>query len=152
MSRYLAVLFALLLLLGFAFSEDFYKGYCSSCHMPDARGIPGLYPPLRPMAMYLCLSEGRAYLIRTTLFGLVGPIRVQGIEYRGTRVMPAFGDWLDDEGIALILNDLLRVIEAKVPAFRMQEVRTYRTPRLTPNEVYRLREELLSKHPKPPCS
>jgi len=139
------------LLLGLAFGQAFYKGYCSSCHMPDARGIPSLYPPLGPIAAYACLSEGRAYLVRGVLFGLIGPLRVQGIEYPGTRYMPAFGHLLDDEGIALVLNDLLKVLRVGAPAFVPEEIGHWRTPPLTPNQVYRLREALLVRYPKPPC-
>lgn len=148
MNRYLLLL---PLLLNLALGQAFYKGYCSSCHMPEAEGIPGLYPPLGPIAAYACLPEGRAYLVRVVLFGLIGPLRVQGIEYRGTRFMPAFGDLLDDEGVALVLNDLLRVLRVRGPTFVPEEIGRWRTPRLTPNQVYRLREALLARYPKPPC-
>lgn len=139
------------LFLGLALGQPFYKGYCSSCHMPDARGIPGLYPPLTFIAAYLCLPEGRAYLIKAVLWGLIGPLKLEGVDYRGTRFMPAFGDLLDDEGVALVLNDLMRVIAVKGVVFTPREVSHQRTPRLTPNQVYRLREGLLTRYPQPPC-
>mgnify|MGYP000259795966 CR=1 FL=1 len=148
MSRYFLLL---PLLLGLALGQAFYKGYCASCHMPDAKGIPGLYPPLGPITAYACLPEGRAYLVRVVLFGLIGPLRVQGIEYPSTRFMPPFGELLDDEGVALVLNDLLKVLRIRGRAFAPEEISPWRTPRLTPNQVYHVREALLAQNPKPPC-
>jgi len=135
--------------LGSTRGQDFYKGYCATCHMPDGKGIPGLYPPLRFIGQYLCLPEGRAYLTRAILFGLVGPLEIEGIVYRGTRYMPAFGEVLDDDTLALVLNDLLGILRSRARPFTPREIREYRTPPATPNGVYQERLKFLGANPRP---
>lgn len=142
---------ASVVVLGLAWSQAFYHGYCGSCHLPNARGVPGLYPPLQSLGGYLCRVEGRRYATRVVLYGLVGPIEVEGVIYRGTRYMPSFGALLDDETVALILNDLLRLLHRPYPAFTAAEVKRYRSPRATPNDMFRERGILLNTLPRPPC-
>lgn len=146
--RHLALLVTL---LGLAWGQEFYRGYCASCHLPDGQGIPGLYPPLKPIGNYLCMSEARRYFTRVVLYGLVGPIRVDGIVYRGTRYMPPFGSFLDLDTITLVLNDLLVVLKLPYSPFTEKEVARYALPKSTPNQMFLERRRLLELFPHQPC-
>lgn len=79
-----------------------YTQNCASCHQANGQGIPGAFPPLAGHVPNLYNAEGgREYLIKVVLYGLQGPITVNGASYNG--VMNAWGQ-LSDEQIAATLN------------------------------------------------
>lgn len=89
-----------------------YRDLCASCHQPNGFGVPGAFPPLGRNVLELgATPEGRAYLIATVLYGVQGPLEVQGASYNG--IMPGFPHLSDDEVAALfghvlvVLNDPL---------------------------------------------
>jgi len=82
---------------------------CAPCHQPDGRGVAGVYPPLTPhLGRYVRVPEGRAYLIRVTLFGLMGRLESDGRVYNN--IMLPIGLSLTDQQVADILNFVLREI------------------------------------------
>jgi mono/diheme cytochrome c family protein/cytochrome c oxidase subunit IV len=79
-----------------------YTQNCASCHQANGQGIPGAFPPLAGHVPNLYNAEGgREYLIKVVLYGLQGPITVNGASYNG--VMNAWGQLSDDQ-IAATLN------------------------------------------------
>jgi mono/diheme cytochrome c family protein len=79
-----------------------YTQNCSACHQATGAGIPGVFPPLAGHALDLYQADGgRTYLIDVILYGLQGPIEVDGRTYAG--LMPPFAQ-LSDEQIAAVLN------------------------------------------------
>jgi mono/diheme cytochrome c family protein len=118
-------------------------GSCAACHQANGQGFPGAFPPLSGHAADLYEAD-REYLGQVVLFGLQGPITVEGARYAG--VMP---DWksLSDAQIAAVLNFVLSSWEN---AERVQEEQPYsaediaalRTPELTPQQVHARRSEL----------
>jgi len=84
------------------FAAQVYASNCSACHQPTGAGIPGAFPPLAGHAADLYGAEGgRSYLIDVLLYGLQGPITVNGMNYNG--LMPAWAQ-LSDEQIAALVN------------------------------------------------
>lgn len=77
-----------------------YNTYCSACHQPNGRGLPGQFPPLAGSDWVL--TEGPNRLIRIVLDGLQGPITVNGVEYNN--VMLPWRDQLSDEDIAAVVT------------------------------------------------
>ncbi len=78
---------------------------CNTCHQPNGMGAPGAIPPL-VASDWVTGSEER--VIRVVLYGLSGPIKVNGVDYNSA--MPAFGkvagsgfNWTD-ERIAAVLT------------------------------------------------
>src|SRR5690606_23311679 len=63
--------------------QALFAGTCSTCHMPDGKGMPGVFPPLAGSDW---LGRGNDELIRIVLNGLSGPIKVSGQDYNS--VMP----------------------------------------------------------------
>jgi mono/diheme cytochrome c family protein len=123
-----------------------YAAHCAACHQPTGLGIPGAFPPLAGHAPELYnVAGGREFLLKTILYGLVGPITIDGVTYN--LPMPAFPQ-LSDADIAAVLNYTLTAWgnEALLPAdfvpLEPQEVAALRGLDLTPTDVHTLRQGL----------
>jgi len=77
--------------------KQVYERICTTCHQPDGRGLPGVFPPLAK-SDFLMNDPERA--VRVLLEGLQGPITVNGQAFNG--VMPDFS--LTDDEIAAVLS------------------------------------------------
>lgn len=78
---------------------DVFRRTCIACHGVDGRGVPAVFPPL----------DGSDWLVgdpalpaRIVLHGLMGPVRVGGVEYQN--LMAPLGPVLDDQAIADVLT------------------------------------------------
>lgn len=79
---------------------------CAACHLPDGAGVPGAFPPVRNRAAKIAaLDGGREYLVTVVVYGLMGTIQVDGVQYFG--VMAGNTGMLDNEDIAAALNYLI---------------------------------------------
>jgi nitrite reductase (NO-forming)/hydroxylamine reductase len=74
--------------------EGVYNANCAACHQPTGQGLPGAFPPL---AQSDFLGGDRREVMQAALFGLSGPITVNGVDYNG--VMPSLG-YLSDQELA----------------------------------------------------
>ncbi len=82
--------------------ERVYGNECVACHQADGSGMGTAFPPLAGHTLDLLRGEGgREYLIDVVLYGLAGPIQVDGTEYSGH--MPGLAR-LSDEDIAAVVN------------------------------------------------
>lgn len=70
--------------------ERIYSDFCSACHKPDGKGIPGTFPPLSGTTI---VSGEPEKLIKTVLRGIPG----------AGEPMPSFA-FLDDKEIAAVLT------------------------------------------------
>ena len=75
-----------------------YNANCAACHQPDGSGLTGAFPPL---ASSDYLKGDRKQVLSAAMFGLSGPITVNGVDYNG--VMPSLGH-LPDEDLAAALT------------------------------------------------
>lgn len=119
-----------------------YATHCVACHQVEAVGAPGVAPPLAGnIGRHASTAEGRAYLARVPLTGMVGAINVGGVRYVGN--MPSFAKLSDGE-IASVLTHVLGSYEAVgdlgwlTPEF----VAAVRQAGGTPNETHKLRGHL----------
>lgn len=102
--------------------EAVYLANCAACHQATGVGLPGAFPPLAGSDF---LKGDRKKVMGAALFGLSGPITVNGVEYNG--VMPSLGH-LTDEDLAAALtyvfgswgNDGAAVSVAEVAALRIE--------------------------------
>jgi len=78
--------------------ETVYNANCAACHQPGGTGLPGAFPPL---AKSDYLIGDRKQVLSAALFGLSGPITVNGQDFNG--VMPSMG-YLTDEQLAAALS------------------------------------------------
>jgi mono/diheme cytochrome c family protein len=100
--------------------QGVYNANCAACHQPNGQGLAGAFPPLAGSDY---LAGNREDVISTALFGLTGPITVNGVDYNG--VMPSLGHLPDEDLAAAITyvfgswgNDLAAVSVAEVAAIR----------------------------------
>jgi mono/diheme cytochrome c family protein len=77
---------------------------CAVCHGPQAAGIPGTFPSLHEQVVaFAKMPEGRDYLVMVVTSGLMGNLKVGGVNYNG--VMPAQSG-LSEAEVAAVLNYL----------------------------------------------
>ena len=78
--------------------EAIYKAQCVVCHQENGQGIVGAFPPLGGSDFIV----DKEATIKQVLNGASGELVVNGVTYNGT--MAAFGESLDDQQIADVLN------------------------------------------------
>lgn len=102
--------------------KTLYLSNCAACHQADGSGLKGAFPPLAK-SDYLTGDRNKA--LEAAMFGLSGPITVNGVDYDG--VMPSMG-YLEDQQLADVLtyvmsawgNDGSAVSVNEVAALRAQ--------------------------------
>ena len=78
-----------------------FRLYCSACHGADGKGATGgAFPPLAGSPW---VTEDSERLIKLTLYGLTGPLEVNGKKYDGQVPMTPFGGMLNDNDVAAVL-------------------------------------------------
>jgi len=118
-----------------------YAANCAACHGPAGAGIAGAFPPLAGHAADIAAIEGgRDYLIDAMLYGLMGPIEVDGVSYNG--VMPAWGQ-LGDEQIAAALDHIVSLDGPAADPFTADEVAAQRGRGLAAADVLAIRQQVL---------
>jgi cytochrome c len=93
-----------------------YSKYCLTCHQTDGTGVRGMFPPLAGNDK---VTGAPAELIRIVLFGLQGPVKVNGRDYN--QPMPPQG-YLSDKQIADILNFIRNNWGNKAPQIKPETV------------------------------
>jgi cytochrome c oxidase subunit II len=116
-----------------------YAANCASCHGPAGNGIRGAFPPLDGHAAELAATD-RPFLARTLLYGLQGPIIVEGASYNG--VMPGWSH-LSDEVLAAIANHTLGLGGPEVVPYVADEFALQRQAPRSPTEMLELRREAI---------
>jgi mono/diheme cytochrome c family protein len=77
---------------------------CAVCHGPQAAGIPGTFPSLHEQVVaFAKIPQGRDYLVMVVTTGLVGNLRLGGVNYNGA--MPAQSG-LSEAEVAAVLSYL----------------------------------------------
>ena len=105
------------------------EGHCITCHQSDGKGLPAAqFPPIAG-SEWITGSEER--LIKLTLHGLQGPIKVNGTHYPGVVPMTPF-KMLSDEEISAVLTFVRNTFGNKAPV-------------ITPTSVKKVREETKSQ-------
>jgi len=121
-----------------------YDTNCSGCHQRSGSGIAGGFPPLAGHAPQLLAQKGAAFMVRLVLFGMTGPIEVEGTQYNG--VMPSWSALRDDE-IAAAIDQVLtgwgndQNLPKDFKPILPSDVAAARAENLTPEQVYAMREQ-----------
>lgn len=120
--------------------EQLFATTCSACHGGSGQGIPGAFPPLAGHAPEIHQAD-RELLIDIILFGMQGPIMVDGMAYNS--LMPSHAH-LGDPELAAIANYVMTAWgnDAATPDFEpygADEVAEERAKMLTMDEVHEAR-------------
>ena len=119
-------------------------GYCATCHQLNGKGLGASgYPPLAG-SEWVTGSEER--LIKLTLKGLVGPIKVLDKEYPGQVPMTPYEGLLNDEEMAAVLTFVRNAFGNKSPVISTDKVKSIRAEVENKKGFYTA-TELLGEHP-----
>jgi mono/diheme cytochrome c family protein len=131
---------------GAAAGSQIFASNCIVCHQPDAKGVPGIYPPLADtVGNYVKLKAGRAYLAHVPSFGLAGQVDSHGESFDSN--MPPLTQ-LSDDDIAAVINYLLTkfnqpLLPADFKPLTTEEVHGYRAKPMQETDVHSERAALL---------
>lgn len=109
-----------------ATGQQTFSAQCSMCHQPNGAGLPGSFPRLAGRVPVIAGSPaGRRYLAMVLLYGLYGPIMVDGVRING--LMPSMTS-LNDQAIADVLNHVITLQKParKVAPFTSAEIAAVR--------------------------
>lgn len=98
-----------------------YENLCLNCHQADAKGLPGIYPPLAQSDWVTGTDTRR--LIEIIIRGAQGPVEVN--EQTFYNVMPPSG--LDDHRIAAVLTYIRSSFGNNAPAITADQVKQVRS-------------------------
>ncbi len=104
-----------------------FAAQCSMCHQPSGAGLPGSFPRIAGRVPQIASTpDGRRYLAMVLLYGMIGPISVDGKALNG--LMPSMGS-MGDQGVADVLNHVLTLGKPakKVAPFTAAEIAKVRS-------------------------
>jgi mono/diheme cytochrome c family protein len=119
------------------------EGYCVTCHQANGKGLDPAFPSL---AKSPWVTDDAERLIKLTLYGLMGPLEVNGKKYDGQVPMTPFGGLLKDDELAAVLTFVRNSFgneAAPIQAADVQNVRAKNPGRMM---LYQT-EDLLREHP-----
>lgn len=99
--------------------KEVYTSFCVSCHQPEGEGLSAAFPPLAK-SDFLMADKKRS--IKVVLFGMGGPVTVNGAEYNS--YMASLG--LEDQQVADVLNYIRNSWGNKGDAVTQDEVKITR--------------------------
>ena len=119
--------------------------HCYTCHQPDGKGLPNLYPPLTDKAW---LGDDER-LIKIVLKGLWGPLHVDGKAFdpgKGVPPMTGFAALLNDQEVAAVVTYVRQSFGNDFDPIKPAQVATVRKATDAKSGFY-LIEELMKEHP-----
>ncbi|MCB1061380.1 MAG: c-type cytochrome [Verrucomicrobiae bacterium] len=119
------------------------EGLCMTCHRGDGNGLPPAFPPITNSPW---VNQDDERLIKVVLYGLMGPLEINGVKFDGQVPMTPFGGMLKDEEIANVLTFVRNHFGNKADPISPDQVKAVRDAnpnRFNLNTV----EELLKEHP-----
>ena len=121
----------------------FREGHCVTCHQPNGAGLDPAFPSLVKSPW---VSEAPERLIKIALYGLMGPLEVNGKKYDGQVPMTPFGGMLNDEEIAAVLTFVSNSFGNQSDPIQPVQVKNVRDANPNRQLLYNT-EELLKEHP-----
>ena len=121
----------------------FRDGHCATCHQPNGKGLDPAFPSI---ATSEWVNGDDERLIKLALYGLIGPLEVDGKKYNGQVPMTPFGGLLGDDEMAAVLTFVRNSFGNKADPIQPEAVRAVRDA--NPGRVmFMSTEELLKQHP-----
>lgn len=123
----------------------FRDGHCSTCHQPNGKGLDPAFPSLEKSPWV----EGEPErLVKVGLYGLMGPLELNGKKYDGQVPMTPFGGLLNDSELAAVLTFVRNSFGNRAEPITADLVKKIRSKQ--PGRVNLLTvEEVLKDHPLP---
>ena len=121
----------------------FREGHCVTCHQPNGKGLDPAFPSLEKSPW---VSGDPDRLIKLAMYGLMGPLEINGRKYDGQVPMTPFAGMLKDDEMAAVLTFVRNSFAnqaAPVTAAQVKGIRDANPGRVT----FFTTEELLKAHP-----
>ena len=121
----------------------FREGHCGTCHQANGKGLDPAFPSLEKSPW---VSGSPERLIKLAMYGLMGPLEINGKKYDGQVPMTPFAGMLKDEEMAAVLtfvrNHFGNQAEPIAPA-QVKAIRDANQGRV----MFYTTDELLKAHP-----
>ena len=124
----------------------FREGHCVTCHQPNGGGLDPAFPSLVDSPW---VNGDAERIIKVTLYGLMGPLQINGKKYDGQVPMTPFGGMLKDDEIAAVLTFVRNHFGNKAAAITPDQVKSVRTGNPGRMMFFTV-DELLKQHPMNP--
>lgn len=118
-------------------------GLCMTCHRGDGNGLPPAFPSI---AKSPWVTQDRDRLIKIVMYGLIGPLEVNGVKFEGQVPMTPFGGMLKDEEIANVLTYVRNHFGNQADPISPAEVKAVREATKGRFNFYTV-DEILKEHP-----
>lgn len=130
----------------FTRGEEIYnrEGFCVTCHQPDGLGLNASQFP--PLAGQKWVTGSKERLIKLTLKGMMGPLKLSGKTYPGQVPMTPFEGMLNDEEVAAVLTFVRNTFGNKAEPILPEKVKEVRNSIKNKKGFYTA-ENLLKEHP-----
>ena len=119
------------------------EGHCVTCHQQDGKGLDPSFPSIENSPW---VAGDKDRLIKLSMYGLMGPMEVNGKKYDGQVPMTPFGGMLNDEEMAAVLTYVRNSFGNKAEPIQPSEVKKVRTANKD-RVMFHNAAELLKEHP-----
>ena len=129
----------------FLAGQDVYfrDGHCATCHQANGKGLDPAFPSISNSEW---VSGNDQRLIKLALYGLIGPLEVDGKKYNGQVPMTPFGGLLGDDEMAAVLTFVRNSFGNKAAPIQPEDVKSVRDA--NPGRfMFMSTQELLKQHP-----
>ncbi len=121
----------------------FREGHCVTCHQPNGKGLDPAFPSIENSPWVTTDTER---LIKITLYGLMGPIEVNGKKYDGQVPMTPFAGMLNDNELAAVLTFVRNHFGNKADPVNPDQIKAVRDANPGRMMLYTT-DQLLKEHP-----
>jgi mono/diheme cytochrome c family protein/glucose/arabinose dehydrogenase len=119
------------------------EGHCVTCHQANGKGLDPAFPSLEKSPW---VTGDNERLIKLVMYGLMGPLEVDGKKYDGQVPMTPFGGMLNDQDMAAVLTFARNSFGNQAAPITAAEVQKVRAANAGRTQVY-TPAELLKDHP-----
>jgi mono/diheme cytochrome c family protein/glucose/arabinose dehydrogenase len=121
----------------------FREGHCVTCHQPNGKGLDPAFPSLEKSPWVTGDSDR---LIKLAMYGLMGPLEINGKKYDGQVPMTPFGGMLKDDEMAAVLTFVRNSFGNQADPIQPAQVKTIRDANQG-RMMFFMTDELLKQHP-----
>lgn len=121
----------------------FREGHCATCHQVNGKGLDPAFPSLEKSS-WVAGSPER--LIKLAMYGLMGPLEINGKKYDGQVPMTPFGGMLKDDEMAAVLTFVRNSFGNKASVVTPAQVKSIRDANAG-RVMFFMTDELLKQHP-----
>ena len=119
------------------------EGHCVTCHQPNGKGLDPAFPSLEKSPW---VSGDPDRLIKLAMYGLMGPLEINGKKYDGQVPMTPFAGMLKDDEMAAVLTFVRNTFGNQAAPITAPQVKAIRDANPGRVQFYTV-EEMLKQHP-----